>query len=95
MLNTQEVLKRRRSGKSAARKHGLYRRVPRKKLHMSFSESRRNCLIQEGALLLRARLLSHQYQETWFSTVKIEVLSKLLAFIDGAGLVDTTHAEIR
>lgn len=40
-----------------------------------------------------SRPLSHQYQETGFSTVKIEVLSKLLAFIDGAGLVDTTYAE--
>lgn len=73
----------------------VYTDVFRAKLHMSFSEGQHNesCLIQEGALLLSSRLLSHQSQETQFSTVKIEVLSKLLAFIDGAGLMDTTYAE--
>ncbi len=73
----------------------VYTDVFRAKLHMSFSEGRHNenCLIQEGALLLRAGRCRTSIRRRGFSTVKIEVLSKLLAFIDGAGLVDTTYAE--
>ncbi len=48
----------------------VYTDVPAQKLHMSFSEGRHNenCLIQEGALLLRKQAVVAviQYQETRF-----------------------------
>lgn len=95
MLNTQEVLKEGEKRKIRSPEAWFIQTCSAQKLHMSFSESRHNenCLIQEGALLFASRPLSHQYQETGFRPLKIEVLSKLLAFIDGAGLVDTTYAE--
>ncbi len=72
MLNTQEVLKEGEKRKIRSPEAWFIQTCSAQKLHMSFSEGRHNenCLIQEGALLFASRPLSHQYQETWFSTVK-------------------------
>ncbi len=95
MLNTQEVLKEGEKRKIRSPEAWFIQTCSAQKLHMSFSEGRHNenCLIQEGALLLRAGRCRTSIRRLVFRPLKIEVLSKLLAFIDGAGLVDTTYAE--
>lgn len=95
MLNTQEVLKEGEKRKIRSPEAWFIQTCSAQKLHMSFSEGRHNenCLIQEGALLLRAGCCRTSIRRRGFRPLKIEVLSKLLAFIDGAGLVDTTYAE--
>lgn len=96
MLNTQEVLKEGEKRKIRSPEAWFIQTCSAQKLHMSFSESRHNenCLIQEGALLFcEQAVVAPVSGDLVFRPLKIEVLSKLLAFIDGAGLVDTTYAE--
>ncbi|SUH35379.1 invasion protein [Salmonella enterica subsp. enterica] len=96
MLNTQEVLKEGEKRKIRSPEAWFIQTCSAQKLHMSFSEGRHNenCLIQEGALLFcEQAVVAPVSGDLVFRPLKIEVLSKLLAFIDGAGLVDTTYAE--
>lgn len=96
MLNTQEVLKEGEKRKIRSPEAWFIQTCSAQKLHMSFSEGRHNenCLIQEGALLFcEQAVVAPVSGDVVFRPLKIEVLSKLLAFIDGAGLVDTTYAE--
>lgn len=96
MLNTQEVLKEGEKRKIRSPEAWFIQTCSAQKLHMSFSEGRHNenCLIQEGALLFcEQAVVTPVSGDLVFQPLKIEVLSKLLAFIDGAGLVDTTYAE--
>lgn len=48
---------------------------------------------RKARCFLRAGRCRTSIRRHGFRPLKIEVLSKLLAFIDGAGLVDTTYAE--
>lgn len=96
MLNTQEVLKEGEKRRVRSPEAWFIQTCSAQKLHMSFSEGQHNesCLIQEGALLfIEQAVVAPVSGDLVFRLLKIEVLSKLLAFIDGAGLMDTTYAE--
>lgn len=96
MLNTQEILKEGEKRRIRNPEAWFMQTCSAQKLHMSFYGGRDNetCLIQEGAMLfIEQAIVTPVSGDLVFRPLKIEVLSKLLAFIDGTGLMDTTYAE--
>lgn len=93
MLNKQETLKIGKTRRLLVPQAWLILPAAEQKLHLSFSDGSddETCELHEGGLvLLDQSLVTPLTGDISFRSLKMELFSKLLAFADGAGLVETS-----